>query len=37
VKEGRTPDRITPQESRAAVELMVAATESAQTGKIVYL
>ena len=33
--EGRTPDRITPEESRAAVELMTAATESAQTGQIV--
>ena len=28
VKEGRTPDRITPEESRAAVEWMVAATKS---------
>lgn len=35
VKGGRTPDRITPQESRAAVEWMVAATESAQSGEIV--
>jgi UDP-N-acetylglucosamine 3-dehydrogenase len=37
VREGRPPDRITPQESRAAVELMVAATESAKTGKVVKL
>ena len=36
VKEGRAPDRITARESRAAVELMAAATESAQTGKVVY-
>ena len=35
VKEGRTPDRITPQESRAAVELMVAAGRSAETGEVV--
>ncbi len=35
VRDDRTPQRITPAESRAAVELMVAATESAQTGKLV--
>ena len=35
--EGRRPDRITPEESRAAVELMSAATESSQTGKVIYL
>ncbi len=35
VRDNRTPDRITPEESRAAVELMVAATESAQSGKVV--
>jgi UDP-N-acetylglucosamine 3-dehydrogenase len=34
---GRPPQRITPQESRAAVELMVAATESATTGEVVKL
>jgi UDP-N-acetylglucosamine 3-dehydrogenase len=32
---GRPPDRITPEESRAAVALMVAATESAQTGRVI--
>jgi len=37
VLEGRPPDRITPRESRAAVELMVAAGHSAQTGKVVKL
>ena len=37
VSQGRAPDRITPRESRAAVELMVAATQSAQTGKVVHL
>ncbi len=37
ISEGRRPDRITPEESRAAVELMVAATESSQTGTVVYL
>lgn len=37
VVEGRTPDRITPEESRDAVQLMAAATESSQTGKVVYL
>jgi UDP-N-acetylglucosamine 3-dehydrogenase len=31
----RQPDRITPEESRAAVELMAAAGESARTGRIV--
>ncbi|MBN2291653.1 MAG: Gfo/Idh/MocA family oxidoreductase [Pirellulales bacterium] len=35
VRYDRQPDRITPEESRAAVELMVAAGESARTGKIV--
>lgn len=37
VVEGRPPDRITPRESRAAVELMVAAGQSAQSGKVVHL
>jgi UDP-N-acetylglucosamine 3-dehydrogenase len=32
---GRPPDRITPEESRAAVALRVAATESAQTGRVI--
>ncbi len=35
VIDGRPPDRITPEESREAVRLMVAATESSQTGKVV--
>jgi UDP-N-acetylglucosamine 3-dehydrogenase len=35
VRENRTPERITPEESRAAVALMTAATESAQSGKVV--
>ena len=35
VIEGRRPDRITPEESREAVRLMVAATESSQSGKVV--
>ncbi len=34
---GRKPERITPEESRAAVRLVVAATESAQTGKVICL
>lgn len=37
VLEGCRPDRITPEESRAAVRLVVAATESAQTGKVIPL
>jgi UDP-N-acetylglucosamine 3-dehydrogenase len=36
VREGRRPERITPEESRAAVGWMAAATESAETGKVVY-
>lgn len=36
VTEGRTPDRITAEESRAAVELMAAAAESSQTNRVVY-
>jgi len=36
VLDGRKPDRITPEESREAVRWMAAATQSAQTGKIVY-
>jgi UDP-N-acetylglucosamine 3-dehydrogenase len=35
VVEGRRPDRITPEESRAAVALMAAAGESARTGQVV--
>jgi len=35
VRENRDPERITPEESRAAVALMTAATESAQSGKVV--
>jgi len=37
VRSGRAPERITPAESRAAVEWMAAATESAQTGTIITL
>ena len=37
VLEGRKPDRITPEESRAVVALMCAATESAKTGKVIDL
>lgn len=37
VLEGRKPDRITPEESRAAVHVMVAATESAATGRVMRL
>jgi UDP-N-acetylglucosamine 3-dehydrogenase len=37
VREGRAPDRITPEESRAAVAWMVAAEQSARTGKVVSL
>jgi predicted dehydrogenase len=35
VREGRAPDRITPEESRAAVALIAAATESSKTGKVI--
>ncbi len=37
VVEGRAPERITPQESRAAVELIAAAERSAQNGEVVRL
>jgi UDP-N-acetylglucosamine 3-dehydrogenase len=37
VLEGRKPDRITPEEARAAVALMEAATQSAQSGKVIEL
>jgi UDP-N-acetylglucosamine 3-dehydrogenase len=37
VSEGRRPDRITPEESRAAVALLAAAVESSRTGQIVRL
>jgi UDP-N-acetylglucosamine 3-dehydrogenase len=37
VRRGVRPDRITPEESRMAVQLMAAAGESAQTGQIVRL
>jgi len=37
VLEGKQPTRITPDESRAAVALMEAATKSAQTGKVIQL
>ena len=35
VRSGSPPGHITPEESRAVVELMAAATESAQTGKVI--
>jgi UDP-N-acetylglucosamine 3-dehydrogenase len=35
VSAGRRPDRITPEESRAAVALLAAAVESSQSGQIV--
>jgi predicted dehydrogenase len=35
VAEGRAPDRITPDESRAAVALIAAAEESSRTGKVI--
>jgi UDP-N-acetylglucosamine 3-dehydrogenase len=35
VAEGRAPDRITPDESRAAVALIAAAAESSKTGKVI--
>ena len=35
VTEGRSPQRITPEESRAAVEVMVAAEQSARSGAVV--
>ena len=35
VLEGRNPERITPEESRAAVALMEAATESAHSGTVI--
>ncbi len=35
VTQGRRPDHITPEESRAVVALMAAATQSAQTGEVV--
>lgn len=37
VREGRTPERITPEESRSAVALMLAAAESSRTGQVVKL
>ena len=35
VAQGRNPDRITPDESRAAVALIAAAGESSRTGKVI--
>jgi UDP-N-acetylglucosamine 3-dehydrogenase len=35
VLEGRKPDRITPEESRAAVALMAGAVESSRMGQVV--
>jgi predicted dehydrogenase len=35
VRQGRGPDRITPDESRAAVALMLAAAESSRSGQVV--
>ena len=37
VSRGRSPDHVPPAESRTAVELMVAATESSRSGKLVCL
>ncbi len=37
IREGRMPNRITPEESRAAVALICAATESSETGEVVRL
>ena len=36
VLQGRAPGRITPEESRAVVRLIAAATESSQSGRVVY-
>ncbi len=36
VAEGRRPDRITPEESRAAVALLAAATESSRIGQVIH-
>jgi len=36
VAEGRRPERITPEESRAAVALLAAAVESAHSGQVIY-
>jgi predicted dehydrogenase len=37
VSQGRAPDRITPEESRAVVRLMAAAAQSSQSGQVVRL
>ncbi len=37
VRTGQPPERITPEESRLAVRVVAAATESAQTGKVIEL
>jgi len=34
---GKKPDRITPEESRAAVAMLAAAEESSRTGKVVQM
>jgi len=36
VLEGRAPQRVTPEESRAVVRLIAAATESSQTGRVIH-
>ena len=36
VVKGHRPDRITPEESRAAVALLAAAVESSKTGQIIH-
>ena len=36
VRDGQTPDRCQPEESRAAVALMAAATKSAEMGEVVH-
>ncbi len=35
IKEGKTPDRCPPEASRAAIKLMLAATESSNSGQVV--
>lgn len=37
VRAGRPPERITPEESREAVRVVIAASESAQTGRVIEL
>lgn len=37
IRSGSAPDRCPPEASRAAVELMLAATKSAESGEVVWL